>query len=248
VGRVNIRLDIEYDGAPFAGWQIQKKEATVQAEIEQALGVVLRKPVRITGAGRTDAGVHALGQVAHFHIDKLPVSLESLQRSLNGLLKEGIVVHAVREVPENFHARYSAVRRTYHYSISKTRRAIDRHKFIFLSFPLDMAKVRHAAKKLLGKHDFKCLSVARGEKSTLCDLRMLDIEETDDAIVIRVCADRFLHKMVRMIVGLLIDIGRGKIDSGYIDEVFAGKETSRKKGFVAPAHGLCLVRVDYDQT
>ncbi|MFH0920906.1 MAG: tRNA pseudouridine(38-40) synthase TruA [Fibrobacterota bacterium] len=243
---MNIRLDIEYDGSLYAGWQVQNNAVSVQSEIEKALATVFRKPIRITGAGRTDTGVHAAGQVANFQVTELPVPLETLRRSLNGLLKEGIAIKAVREVPDDFHARYSARLRTYIYSISKVKRAIDRHKYFFLSYELDMKKVRQAARKLLGVHDFRYFSIATGEKSTICDIKKLEIHDTDDEIQITLCANRFLHKMVRMIVGLLIDIGRGKVELSYIDEVLSGKKVKRKKGFAAPAHGLCLVRVDYE--
>jgi tRNA pseudouridine38-40 synthase len=242
---MNIRLDIEYDGTLYAGWQVQKNAVTVQSEIERALALIFRKPVRITGAGRTDAGVHAEGQVAHFHCESLPVSFGTLQRSLNGLLKEGIAIKSVREVPADFHARYSAKLRTYIYSLSRTKRAIDRHKIFWMPFELDMKRMRRAARKLLGKHDFKNFSVATGEKSTLCDLKKIQIREAGDDIFITLAADRFLHKMVRMIVGLLIDVGRGKVEDAYIDDVLSGKKIMRKKGFAAPAHALCLVRVDY---
>ena len=243
---MNIRLDIEYDGTLYAGWQVQPNAITVQSEIERALTTLLRMPVKITGAGRTDAGVHATGQVAHFHVPALPLACEALRRSLNALVGEGIAIRSVKFVADDFHARYSAKLRTYVYSISKTKRAIDRHKYFRLSFGLDMKKVRQAARKLLGKHDFRNFSVATGEKSTLCRLQRLDIRESEEEIRITLSANRFLHKMVRMIVGLLIDVGRGKVDMSYIDEVFSGKKIARKKGFAAAAHALTLVRVDYD--
>lgn len=242
---MNIRLDIEYDGALYSGWQIQPKNRSVQSSIEEALKTILKQPVKIIGAGRTDAGVHAFGQVANFHVDALPFTFAELRRSLNGLLKDGITIHNVSLVSDDFHARYSAKSRTYIYSISKGKRSIDRHKYFCLTYQLNMEKVCAASKKLLGQHDFKNISVATGDKSTICTIRRLDIQELEREILLTISADRFLHKMVRMIVGLLIDIGRERVEMDYLDEVLLGKKIKRKQGFAAPAHGLCLVRVGY---
>lgn len=242
---MNLRLDIEYDGSLYAGWQIQPDALSVQEAIEKALKTVLRRKVKVTGAGRTDAGVHATGQVAHFTVEDLPVSLDTLTRSLNGLLKEGITIRAVSAAPDDFHARYSAQSRTYVYSLSKVKRSIDRNRFFTVVQPLDLEQMRHAAARLLGRHDFRNFSVAKGEKSTLCTVKELVIDETEREILIRIRADRFLHRMVRMIVGLLLEIGRGRLSSDYIDEAFADRNLKRKKGFAVPPQGLCLTEVAY---
>ena len=242
---MNIRLDIEYDGSLYAGWQIQKKDRSVQSSIEEALFTILKSRVKLIGAGRTDSGVHARGQVANFKVESLAVGLPELKRSLNGLLKEGITVRKVSAAAEDFHARYSAKSRNYVYSISKGKRSVDRNQYFCLNYDLDMGLVRQAACKLLGRHDFKNLSVATGEKSTLCEIRQLDIEEREREVLITITADRFLHKMVRMVVGLLIDIGRGKAEIGYLDDVLSGKKIKRKQGFAAPPQGLCLMAVEY---
>lgn len=242
---MNLRLDIEYDGSLYAGWQIQPREPSVQEAIEKALKTILRVPLKITGAGRTDAGVHATGQVAHFKVDALPIPLETLHRSLNGILKEGITIRAVRVVPDDFHARYSAKSRAYVYSISKVKRSVDRNRFYHVPYPLDLKAIRQAAARLLGRHDFKNLSVATGEKSTLCTVQDLTIEETGREIYIRIRADRFLHRMVRMVVGLLLEIGRGRLSPDYIDEAFLDRNLKRKKGFAVPPQGLCLTEVTY---
>jgi tRNA pseudouridine38-40 synthase len=240
---MNIRLDIEYDGSFYSGWQIQRKERSVQSAIEEALAIILRRKVKVIGAGRTDAGVHALGQVANFKVEALPIPPEELKRSLNGLLKEGITLRRVSEVGEDFHARYSAKSRSYVYLISKGKRSIDRNRYFCIAYTPDIGLMRKAAQKLLGAHDFKNISVATGEKSTLCRVLNLEIEDRDREIVIRITADRFLHKMVRMIVGLLLDIGRHKVSLEYLEEALSG--TKRKQGFAAPAHGLCLMEVAY---
>lgn len=229
----------------YCGWQIQPNGVSVQEQIEKALAVILRVKVNVIGAGRTDAGVHALGQVAHFHADDVTLSPETLQRSLNGLLKEGITIHRVRRVPDGFHARYSARARSYVYSISTRKRSIDRNRFFFFPQPLDLAMMKQAARHLKGRHDFKELSVATGEKSTLCDIKRLDLVKGPGVITIRITANRFLHKMVRMITGLLINAGRGKIRPVDVKKAFEPGSGMKKAAFCAPAQGLCLVRVSY---
>jgi tRNA pseudouridine38-40 synthase len=229
----------------YCGWQIQPNGVSVQEEIEKALAVILRQKVNVIGAGRTDAGVHALGQVAHFHADDVTLPLETLKRSLNGLLKDGVTIHRVRRVAETFHARYSAKERSYVYSISLRKRSIDRNRFSFFPFPLDSDLMKKAARHLKGRHDFKDVSVATGEKSTLCDIKRLDILKGTGVVTIRITANRFLHKMVRMITGLLINVGRGKIRPEEVKKAFKPGSGLKKMAFCAPAQGLCLVRVSY---
>ena len=159
---MNIRLDIEYDGGLYSGWQVQPRDRSVQGEIEKALATILQKKIRIIGAGRTDAGVHARGQVANFKVADLPVSLKILQRSLNGIVKEGITILRVSKADDDFHARYSAKWRTYIYSISKRKRSVDRGQYYSISYPVDIRLMKKAARRLKGPHDFKNLSVAKG--------------------------------------------------------------------------------------
>jgi tRNA pseudouridine38-40 synthase len=242
---MNIRLIIEYDGSLYCGWQIQPRDISIQGEIEKALSTILKKRIRIIGAGRTDSGVHAGGQVANFKTDSLPITLVMLKRSLNGILKQGITIKQVTRVDNGFHARYSAKWRTYVYSISKRKRSIDRNQYYCMPFTVNVPRMKQAAGKMKGKHDFRNLSVAKGEKSTLCDLKRLIISENKDEILFTFTADRYLHKMVRMCVGLLIDIGRGKIPMKYLDNIFKKQSIKRKEGFCAPAQGLCLVKVEY---
>ncbi len=242
---MNVRLDIEYDGAFYSGWQIQKKDKSVQSSIETALKTIFKSDIKIIGAGRTDAGVHALGQVANFKINNLLVLPHELKRSLNGLLKDGITIKNVTLVDDDFHARYSAKTRTYCYLISKGKRSIDRNQYFCINYKLDIDLIKNATKKLLGTHDFKNISVATGEKSTICNVKSVDVEESAREIKLTITADRFLHKMVRMIVGLLIDIGRNRVSLNYLDEAFSCDKLKKKQGFVAPAAGLCLMNVSY---
>ncbi|OGS37691.1 MAG: tRNA pseudouridine(38-40) synthase TruA [Elusimicrobia bacterium RIFOXYB2_FULL_49_7] len=242
---MNLKLDIEYDGTLYCGWQRQPNGVSVQEEIEKALAVICRTPIPVTGAGRTDAGVHATGQAAHFHLPFLDISLSKLERSLNGLLKEGITIRRLRQVPEDFHARFSAIERSYVYSISTRKRSIDRDRFFIYGLPLDLTAMRKAAALLLGRHDFTNLSIATGEKSTICTLKRLDIERKGSEIRIKITADRFLHKMVRMTTGFLINVGRGKIALSEVKKFLQPGKSLRKWAFSAPACGLCLVKVKY---
>lgn len=242
---MNVRLDIEYDGALYSGWQVQKNHVSVQGEIEKALALILRQKIRVTGAGRTDAGVHALGQVAHFKADRLPVSLSALRISLNGILKAGITICRVRKVNDTFHARYSAKWRTYQYRISLRKRSVDRHLYYVMPYAVNVSRMRRAAARLRGKHDFKDLSVDKSGKSTMCHVKKLTIQQKKDEILLTVTANRFLHKMVRMTAGLLIDIGRGKLPVSCVDDIFKPGGPARKPGFCAPPQGLCLHKIQY---
>ncbi len=240
---MNIRLDIEYDGSLYHGWQIQKDADTVQESIEKALEIILRERVTIIGAGRTDTGVHAIGQVANFKVNKLLMTMHQLMQSLNGILREGIAIKSVAEVDESFHARYSALARSYTYTVSRRKVAIDRRKCYTVMCGIDIELMRNAAQSILGTHDFKQLSVDPGKKSTLCTVYELSIITDGDRLFFNITANRFLHKMVRIIVGTLLAIGKGRADPMILERLLNGDEG--KKTFCAPAHGLTLVRVDY---
>jgi tRNA pseudouridine38-40 synthase len=230
----------------YHGWQIQKDATSVQQSVENALSVILRIPISIIGAGRTDTGVHARGQVANFKVDNLPVALGQLGRSLNGILREGIAIHRVSIVPEEFHSRYSALSRSYIYSVAKSKRSIDRNQYYIVMYPVDVEKMRLSSQKLLGKHDFRQFCVDAGKKSTLCTINSVEIIEDEETIKFNITANRFLHRMVRMIVGTLLAIGKGRISGDIIDKLLAGT-TPGSKAYCAPAHGLCLTYVEYPE-
>ncbi|MBL8026939.1 MAG: tRNA pseudouridine(38-40) synthase TruA [Fibrobacteres bacterium] len=240
---MNIRLDIEYDGSLYHGWQIQNNASSVQESIEKALSTIFRTPISIIGAGRTDTGVHARGQVANFSVDSLPTSLGQLGRSINGLVREGITIHKVSIVPDEFHARYSALSRSYIYSVSRIKRSIDRQMFYSIVYDVDIDRMIKCIPSFLGTHDFKQFCVDAGKKSTMCTVMNLSIAEESEIIRFHITANRFLHKMVRMVVGTLLAVGKGHIDKTVIDELVAGKRGSRS--FCAPAHALCLTNVEY---
>jgi len=240
------RLDIEYDGTDWHGWQIQPDLPTIQHAVEEALATLVRERVKVVGSGRTDAGVHAAGQVAHVVLPQ-PVDTLRIRRSLNGILPRSIAVRAVESVNDTFHARYDAVSRTYRYRISCLDVAIERaYRWRVRPRP-DMARMNTAAEALLGKHDFSSFCRTGSEtKNRVCDVRSAawhpDTREED--FLFEIVADRFLHGMVRSIVGTLIEIGHKKRSANSIDGILRAMNR-REAGYAAPARGLTLERVEY---
>ncbi len=240
------RMWIEYEGTPFRGWQIQDHQPTVQGALEEALKVALREPVRIIGSGRTDTGVHARGQVAHFHTSQ-PVDTEKLKRSLNALTPREIAIRHIEPVAEDFHARYDARRRRYHYYISTEPRALDRHMRWFVQPAPDVERMNQAARHLLGTHDFSAFCRTQSEtKNRVCTVEVARWvpEKRPGDWRFEIVADRFLHGMVRAIVGTLIEIGQGKRPEDDILRILASRDR-REAGPAAPPHGLVLESVEY---
>ena len=241
------RMTIEYDGAPFSGWQIQPGRPTVQGAVEDALATALRRPVGVVGAGRTDAGVHARGQVAHFVAESLPMSDGRLLASLNGLLPDAVAVRDLAEAPDGFHARYDARLRRYRYYVTTGFRALDRGRRVAVRPAPDFGRMQAAADMLLGEHDFGAFCRARSETRnrtcTVYEARWL--RETDDGdSCFDISGDRFLHGMVRAVVGTLLEIGRGRRPVEDMARLLACKDR-RAAGPAAPAHGLALEEVGY---
>ena len=246
----NIKLTIEYDGTDFYGWQVQiKSRRTVQAEIEKALKKIFKKHVTLFGSGRTDSGVHALGQAANFHAaTKLPIA--TIQTALNANLPKDIAVVGIEEVRPRFHARFSVKSKTYRYTILNrpARCALQRRFCFFYPYPLNLRSMRAEARALVGRHDFKSFQTAnpsRDEKATTVrTVRGVEITKKGDFVHIDIEADGFLYKMVRNIVGTLLQVGNGKLPKGSMRRIL-----SRKDRTVAPApakaHGLTLVEVKY---
>ncbi len=253
---MTLRLDLEYDGTDFAGWQVQPGERTVQGVVEDALAVVWRTRAVVAGSGRTDAGVHARGQVAHVVVPEDvalgsdPTSLDRLARSLGGLLPRDVAVTALSVVPNGFHARYDARRRTYHYHIATAPRALDRHTRLVVRHALDLAAMNAAAAHLVGRHHFGAFCRTQSEtENRVCTVEAALWEpDSDDGRDgdwrFRVSADRFLHGMVRAFVGTLLLVGRGRLAVDAIPAIVAS-EDRRRAGPAAPPHGLVLWRVDY---
>jgi len=240
------RLDIEYDGTDWHGWQIQPGLPTVQSAIQDAISIITRERVAVVGSGRTDAGVHASGQVAHLVL-AMEVEPDRLQRSLNGVLDESIVVRSVSRVHDDFHARYDAVRRTYRYQVCCTPVALERSfRWLVLPEP-DFHRMNTAACEIVGMHDFSSFCRTGSEtKNRVCTVTEAtwaeDPRDGDRSFVIS--ADRFLHGMVRAIVGTLIEIGHGKRSPDEMGAVLKAQDR-RQAGQAAPAKGLILAQVDY---
>ena len=245
------RMTIEYDGAPFSGWQIQPGRPTVQGALEEALATALRAPTDVVGAGRTDAGVHARGQVAHFLVDassgEVHIDTHRLLASLNGLLPDAIAVRMLTVAPDGFHARYDARLRRYRYYITTGFRALDRHMRVHIRPEPDFARMQAAADTLLGEHDFDtfCLtqSETRNRVCTLHEARWTRESNAGDACF-EITANRFLHGMVRALVGTFLEIGHGKRPVEDMARLLARKDR-RAAGPSAPAHGLVLEEVVY---
>ena len=234
------KLTIEFAGTKYSGWQKQKNARTVQGELENAIAAFTHdKTFEFMGSGRTDAGVHALRQVAHLDVRKaLPA--ESLRRGINDALPADIHVLAVDTVPHRFHARHSAVARSYLYQVSRRRSAFAKPFVWWVKEPLDLERMAEAAARLTGMHDFQSFSDDDPEeKSTDVLVEELTLGEDGDLILIRVGGSHFIWKMVRRMVGVLVETGKGAITPDQVWSVDAARLT-------APASGLFLERVYYD--
>ena len=237
-------LLIEYDGSEYSGWQIQKEERTIQSEIEKALEIILKTKTGIMGAGRTDAGVHAKGQVAHFD-SKSNLNLKEIKRSLNGLLPVDIRIKDCKEEAEDFHARYSAKERKYSYYISNDPTAIFRLYCWQLNYNFDLIQMEKAANKIKGKHNFKSFCRNISEVSHhFCTINSISWIKKESIFKFEVTADRFLHGMVRALVGTFVDIGMGKITIDDFLRILEAKDRT-KASQAAPAKGLFLEQIIY---
>jgi tRNA pseudouridine38-40 synthase len=243
---MKFKLDIEYDGSRFAGWQIQRTEKSVQGELIEAATKVFGTPqVEVYGAGRTDAGVHARGQVAHLGVPDTRLSPEQVQMRLNDELPHDINILAVSKANPRFHARHDAQSRYYVYQISKRRDAFGKKYVWWVRDPLDLRAMRAGAAQLLGFHDFSSFGdVERDEQSSKVNLTRCEITEDADRIYIHITGSHFLWKMVRRIVGVLVEIGRGKMPSDVMEQ-FLERPSREPARFTAPPSGLFLERVEY---
>jgi len=240
----NIKLLIEYDGTGFSGWQYQPGLKTVQGELQKALEKLTGKRITLYGAGRTDAGVHALGQAAHFKIDhNLPV--EKYRDGLNFYLPDKIRIRRAETASPGFHARYSAVYRKYIYIISRRPSPLERNRSWEMTFPLDIQLLNAAAEYILGEHDFTtCCVVSSQKKNNRCLVYASRWREGNERLYYEIMADRFLHSMIRSLVGLMVETARGAITPARFRQIMkAGDHTAI--GRVAPAQGLYLVEIGY---
>jgi len=245
---MQLRLTIEYEGTAYQGWQVQPGGRTVQEVLERALATALREPVRVRGAGRTDAGVHACGQVAAVRLTRVPSDLERLRRSLNALTPDDVAVREITLVDDTFDPRRAACSRVYEYRILNTRAPSPfwRRWAWHVPDPLDARAMEAAARELVGEHDFAAFRGADSEAKGPTVRRVLEsrIEVTPPLLIYRIEATGFLKHMVRNVVGTLLEVGRGERAPDAVREVLAARDRTRA-GATAPAHGLALVAVRY---
>jgi tRNA pseudouridine38-40 synthase len=249
---VNFKLLIQYDGTDFHGWQVQENDRTIQGELERVIGTLEDADVAVAGSGRTDAGVHAEGQVANVFLNR-SFTPDKLRAAINGNLWRDIRILNAEKAPDEFHARFSAKRKTYVYRVinapvmSPFWRRFAHHE----NRPLDIAKMTDAGRLLLGEHDWTAFSSAQADGEnrvrTVSDFSIeshWDGRATASIIEFRITANGFLRYMVRSIIGTLLEVGRGEKDSDTIQTAIIGGDRNLA-GKTAPAHGLTLLRVDY---
>lgn len=244
---MRYKLTIEYDGTPFVGWQEQKGQLSVQSVVEKALNTYLRQKIKVFASGRTDTGVHALGQVAHFDVDQ-KLNKRKTVYSLNALMRPyPVVIRKMELVDDNFHARFSAKQRTYLYRIQNTPfpPALNVGRVWHVNQKLDVKKMNEAAKLLIGKHDFSTFRAANCQaKSPIKTLDVLSIKRVGEEVRITVSAKSFLYHQVRNFAGALVKVGLGKWSIADFEKAF--KACDRTKGAeTAPAEGLYFMKVEY---
>ena len=242
----NIRLDICYDGTRYRGWQrLAGSGDTIQGKLETALSRILDEPIEISGSGRTDAGVHARGQVANFHCQN-NMPCHELLAQLRRYLPEDIGIYSCKEVSPRFHARLNAKEKTYCYRIwnSESPCVFERRYVTLFPETLDLDAMRKAAKLLEGEHDFSAFCAnAKMKKSTVRYIRSLELTSVGNELRLTVTGNGFLQGMVRILTGTLLEVGTGKRTPESIEELFGAKRA--EAGFMAPPQGLCLMEVYY---
>ena len=242
----NIKIIIEYDGKSFNGWQKQPTKLNIQGEIEKAIFEITGEEVNLIASGRTDAGVHAFGQVANFNTEtKLPI--EKIAKAINSKLKKSIVIKSAEEVDEQFHSRYSVHSKTYRYIINNSENgtAIYRDLEYHYPFKLDAEKMNEAIKYFEGEHDFKGFKASgTSSKSSVRTIYEGTVWRDGDRINIEITGNGFLYNMVRIIAGTLLEVGEGKITPEEIPNIINSQDR-KKAGRTLPAKGLYLMKVEY---
>lgn len=244
----NIRLTIEYDGKEFNGWQKQPNKLNIQGNLEKVISDLTKEEIEIIGSGRTDAGVHALGQVANFKTNS-NIPIEKFAIAINSRIKQSIRIKKAEEVDEKFHSRLSCKRKTYRYVInnSNCESAIYRNLETYIPFKLDIEKMQKAAKLFEGEYDFKAFKASgTSSKSSVRKIYKAEVtKQNNNRIYIELTGNGFLYNMVRIIAGTLVEVGEGKITPESITEIIDSKNRE-KAGKTLPARGLFLLKVEYD--
>ena len=243
----NIKLKIEYDGKDFNGWQKQPNKLNIQGEIERAIEEITGEKVELTASGRTDAGVHALGQVANFKTNsQIPIS--KIPYAINSKLKKAIRIKEAIEVEERFHSRYNCKQKTYRYVINNSVQgtALYRNMEYHIPQPLNAEKMKQAISYFEGEHDFKAFkSSGTSSKSSVRTIYKATLKQEGERIIIELTGNGFLYNMVRIIVGTLLEVGMENIKPERIKEIIASEDRNQA-GKTVPAHGLCLLEVKYE--
>ena len=242
----NLRLDICYEGTRYRGWQrLSNTDNTIQQKLETTLSRILNEPIEVIGSGRTDAGTHALCQTANFHCQSTLPTEEILQQ-LRKYLPEDIGIYSCKDVSPRFHARLNAKTKTYRYRIwNSAKPCVFERKFVCVEPEiLDVLAMQQAAQEFLGQHDFSAFSVKRKDKkSTVRYIHACSVERSGDEIIFLVTGNGFLHHMVRIMVGTLVEVGKHQREISTISELFGGVRA--EAGQLMPACGLCLMEVNY---
>ena len=243
----NIKLKIEYDGKNFAGWQTQPGKASIQGEIIKAINEITGEEVELNASGRTDAGVHALGQIANFKTNT-EIDIKKIPYAINSKLPNSIVIKTAEEVEERFHSRYNCVGKTYRYIVNNAEfpSALNRYREFHIAQKLNIEDMKKAIKMFEGTHDFKGFKSSGGnaKKTTVRTLTKCELKEDGERIIIELSGDGFLYNMVRIIAGTIVDIGLGKINVDDLPSIIESGDRTLA-GKTLPPHGLYLVEVRY---
>jgi len=242
----NIKLTLEYDGTHFFGFQKQKRHRSVQSELELALKKLFQKKIKVIASSRTDSGVHAEGQVVNFHV-RSKILLSKIQLGLNRYLPEDLAVRQIVEVPKNFHSQFLAKWKTYEYRVlnAKHRSPLKRFRAFQVLEPLNLNKMKQAARLLCGKHDFRAFEASGSRRiSAVRTIRKFEVEQKGETIYFTVEANGFLYKMVRSLVGTLLEIGSGTLEMADLNKAI-GLKLRSNIGQTVPPQGLTLTRVTY---
>jgi len=242
-------IELAYNGSQYVGWQIQPNGVSVQEKLNNALSILLKSHIEVTGAGRTDTGVHASQQFAHFDFEnEMPFSLDILTYKCNALLPKDIAIKQVLPVTNEAHTRFDALARTYHYLIAFEKQVFQQDTVVHVKFDLDFDKMNAACALLLQYDDFASFCKTHGNnKTTLCNIHQAEWIKTENGAYFTITANRFLRNMVRSIVGTMFDIGRQKISIKDFQQIIEDKDR-KSAGASAPAHGLYLSGILYPDT